>query len=328
MKHILGMDIAKDKLDCCLLCGEQRLEEQFPNTPAGFKRLGKWLRQAGAEPAELRACLEATGIYGEALLRWLFDAGIVAARVNPAQIKHYARSFLARNKTDRLDAFLIAEFARERFASGKLRAWKPPTPERARLRALTRLLSARKEQLGREQRRAKTADRSAQAHTRGMLRAFAKQIAAIEKEIAALIAGAAEFKRKEELLRSIPAVGPVTARIVLAELPEDIANARAGSAYAGLAPERNDSGEKQGRGRMSKTGNPHLRQAMYMPAVSGRKSNPRLKACAERLKARNLTTKQVIGACMHLLLRLCVGVLASGQPFDPNWKAKARAVSA
>ena len=78
-----------------------------------------WLRKAGAESAELGACLEATGIYGEALLRWLFKAGVAAARVNPAQIKHYARSFLARNKTDRLDAAIIAEFGRERFASGK-----------------------------------------------------------------------------------------------------------------------------------------------------------------------------------------------------------------
>lgn len=328
MKNILGVDIAKDKLDCCLLLGERRWEEQFANSPAGFKRLGNWLLKAGAEPAELRACLEATGIYGEALLRWLFEAGIAAARVNPAQIKHYARSFLARNKTDRLDAAIIAEFARERFASGKLRVWAPPAPERERLRALTRLLSARKEQLGREQRRAKTADPSVRAHCRGMLRAFAKQIEAIQKQIAELIAGSAELKRKESLLRSIPAVGPVTAQIVLAELPEDIANARAAAAYAGLAPERNDSGEREGRGRMSKTGNPHLRQAMYMPAVSGRKSNPRLKACAERLRERNLTTKQGIGACMHLLLRLCVGVLASGQPFDPNWKAKARPGSA
>src|SRR5207253_11094463 len=64
-------------------------------------------------PAEPWACMEATGIYGEALLRFLFEAGLTVSKVNPAQIKDYARSLLARNKTDRYDAFIIAEFARE-----------------------------------------------------------------------------------------------------------------------------------------------------------------------------------------------------------------------
>lgn len=323
MKHILGVDIAKDKLDCCLIGGQQgRLDGQFDNNLRGFKQLGRWLKKAGVEPAELGACMEATGIYGEALLRWLFQTGIVAARVNPAQIKHYARSFLARNKTDRLDAWIIAQFAQERFARGKLRMWRPASADQGRLRMLTRLLCARKDQLAREQRRAKTADSFLHGHVRGMLRAFARQIIEIEKEIAELIAKSPELKRKHDLLRTIPAVGPVTAQIVLSELPEDIENARAAAAYAGLAPERNDSGTRQGQGRMSKTGNPRLRQAMYMPAVSGRKSNPRLKACAERLKKKGLTTKQTIGACMHLLLRLCVGVLASGQPFARQWNAR------
>lgn len=120
-------------------------------------------------------------------------------------------------------------------------------------------------------------------------------------------------------------MGPVTAQTVLAELPEDIANARAAAAYAGVTPQREDSGQKKGRARLSKTGNTHLRQALYMPAVSGRKTNPRLKACAQRLTEKGKAPKQTIGACMHLLLRLCVGVMASGKAFDPDWgKAAAR----
>jgi transposase len=142
MKYILGVDIAKDKFDCCLLGGEQKLEKTFSNNPRGCQQLMRWLAKAGSRPVELWACMEATGIYGEALLHFLFAAGLTVSKVNPAQIKHYARSLLARHKTDRQDAVLIAEFARERSHAGKLRVWSPPSPEQARLRALTRLLAA------------------------------------------------------------------------------------------------------------------------------------------------------------------------------------------
>lgn len=323
MKIILGIDIAKDKFDCCLLLAGQKLHQEFANSPRGFKQLLRWLAKAGCERAQLWACMEATGIYGEALLRCLFEAGLTVSKVNPAQIKNYARSLLSRNKTDRQDAFIIAEFARERSASGRLRAWTPPSPLIARLRQLTRLLAARKNQRAREKRRAKMINAELRGHTRAMLRAFDKQIDQIQEEIDALILASPELRRRRSLLRSIPAVGPVTAQTVLAELPEDIANARAAAAYAGLTPQREDSGLKKGRGRLSKTGNAHLRQALYMPAVSGRKTNPRLKACAQRLAQKGKATKQAIGACMHLLLRLCVGVMASGKPFDPAWSQPA-----
>ena len=319
MKFILGMDIAKDKFDCCLLSEGRKFHQEFLNAPRGFKQLLGWLQKADASPAALWACMEATGIYGEALLRFLFEKGLRVSKVNPAQIKHYARSLLSRNKTDRQDAWIIAEFARERSASGQLRIWQPPSPAIARLRQLTRLLAARKGQRAREKRRARMVDRELRAHTRAMLRAFEKQIDAIEAEINALIASSAELKRRHDLLRSIPCVGPVTAQTVLAELPEQIANARAAAAYAGVTPRREDSGQKKGRARLSKTGNAHLRQALYMPASSGRKTNPRLRACAQRLAQKGKTRKLAIGACMHLLLRLCVGVMASGKPFDPHW---------
>jgi len=325
MKHILGVDIAKDKFDCCLLLGEQKLQKQFANSRRGFKELMRWLAKAGAKPAELWACMEATGIYGEALLRWLFEGGVTVSKVNPAQIKHYARSLLARHKTDRQDALMIAEFARERSAAGKLRKWSPPSLEQTRLRALTRLLAVRKEQMAREKRRAKMVDASLRAHTRAMLRSFQKHIEQIQEEIDALIAASPELKRRRDLLQSIPCVGVVTAQTVLAELPGDMASARAAAAYAGLTPQREDSGEKVGRARLSKTGNPHLRQALYMPAVSGRKTNPRLKACAARMLQKGKAPKQAIGACMHLLLRLCFGVLASGEPFQADWNKGATA---
>jgi transposase len=320
MKITLGVDIAKDKFDCCLLVDPMEKPAQFPNTPRGFKQLLRWLAKEGAEASEILACMEATGIYGEALLAFLHQAHIAVSKVNPAQIKHYSRSLLTRNKTDRLDARVIAQFARERFAQGRLRLWSPPRAEVARLRALNRLLMARKEQCARERRRAAMVPKTLRKHTAAMLRSFARHIAEIQAEIDQLIAACPELARKRQLLCSIPCVGPVTAQTVLAELPEDIASARAAAAYAGLTPERQDSGKKQGPARLSKTGNPHLRRAFYMPAVVGRKHNKRIQAQAERLQERGLANGQIIGAGMHLLLRLCYGVMASGQPFDPHWQ--------
>ena len=319
MKHILGIDIAKDKFDCALLSGPGKALKQFHNGPRGFKQLLAWLAEAGATLSELWACMEATGIYGEALLRFLFEAGARVSKVNPAQIKHYARSLLTRQKTDRQDALVIGEFARERAAAGKLRLWSPPSPEQARLRALTRLLGARKEQLAREKRRSRMVDASLAGHIQAMLQSFAEHIARIEKEIEDLVASSPQLRARRKLLMSIPCVGPVTAHTVLAELPAEIDNARAAAAYAGLTPQREESGRKIGRARLSKTGNAHLRQVFYMPAANGR-NNPRLKALGERLKAKGKKGKQVIGACMHLLLRICFGVLASGQPFEADWK--------
>jgi transposase len=320
MKQTLGVDIAKDKFDCCLLGQAKEKEAQFPNNPRGFKQLMRWLAKEKAGPAELLACMEATGIYGEALLAFLYEAKVAVSKVNPAQIKHYARSFLTRNKTDRLDARVIAQFAQERFAKGKLRLWSPLRPEVARLRALNRLLNARKEQLARERRRAAMVPKSVRKHTGAMLRSFQRHMDEIQKEIDELIAACPELCRKHKLLRSIPCVGPVTAQTVLAELPEDIASARAAAAYAGLTPEREDSGQKKGPAHLSKTGNPHLRRAFYMPAVVGRLRNGRLQALAQRLEGRGLATGQIIAAGMHLLLRLCYGVMASGKPYDPRWK--------
>jgi transposase len=318
MKSILGIDIAKDKFDCCLLLGERKFNNQFPNTPRGFKQLMRWLEKLEAPRPELRACMEATGIYGEKLLQWLYEAKVAVSKVNPARIKWYAKSRLARNKTDSLDAYMIAEFCR----TESPRLWRPLPAEQLRLRGLNRLLLARKEQLARERRRAAMLPEEVRGHTRAMLRTFAREIQKLQEEIDGVIAGSAGFTRRKQLLCSIPCVGPVTAQTVLAELPPDIQDARAAAAYAGLTPERVDSGLKVGRGRMSKMGNASLRQAMYMPVVSGRRSNPRLKACASRLEQAGKAKMVVIGACMHLLMRLCFGVLKSGQPFQENWSRR------
>jgi transposase len=315
MKTILGVDIAKDKFDCCLLLGEQRLTMQLPNQATGFRKLLAWLKKAGAHGPDLQVCMEASGCYGQKLARWLFEKGLAVSVVNPARVKYFALSRLARNKTDRVDAFLIAEFCRTQ----QTRLWKPLAPDLQSFRSLTRLLAARKKDLARERCRAATADEFVRADARAMVRLLETRVEKIQEQIDARIQQMPDLAARRDLLCSIPCVGKVTAQTVLAELPQGIQSAREAAAYAGLTPRQNDSGQRKGRARMSKTGNKRLRHAFYLPAVSGRKSNDRLKNCAARLEAKGLCKKQIIGACMHLLMRLCFGVLAGGKPYQRGW---------
>jgi transposase len=123
----LGLDIAKRKFDAALLCDGRNRHKQFPNTPAGFTQLQPWLRQYALSP--VHAALEATGTYGDALALFLHQTGVRVSVINPARIKAFAQSELARNKTDAVDAALIARFT----AAHQPRAWTPPPPAQGRL---------------------------------------------------------------------------------------------------------------------------------------------------------------------------------------------------
>src|SRR5688572_2467728 len=134
---VLGIDIAKAKFVVTLqLPDGTRRRKSCPNTPAGFAQLAAWLQRHGVP--HVHACLEATGTYGDALATWLYDAGHVVSVVNPAIIHAYARTQLARSKTDQIDADLIAHFT----ATQDPPAWAPPAREIRELQALVRRLDA------------------------------------------------------------------------------------------------------------------------------------------------------------------------------------------
>ena len=123
MAAILGIDIAKDTVDICLLRAGQPPESgQITNHPTGFKQLGRLVKKR--KVTTLHACMEATGQYGEALAQWLYEQGYAVSIVNPYRIHAYAKSQLRRNKTDKLDAALIADFCRTQAPP----LWTPPTP--------------------------------------------------------------------------------------------------------------------------------------------------------------------------------------------------------
>jgi transposase len=309
-KTILGLDVSKDKLDACLLLSTPR-HLTVPNTPAGHLRLLAWAAEAGP----LHLCLEATSTYGFAVARHAHAAGQAVSVLQPLAVQRYAQATLSRNKTDRLDAALIADYGRTQ----QPRAWTPPTAAQAQLQAQSRLRAELvQSRQGWANRRA-TAHASVRGPLQKLIRSLDRQIARLDAALAHTLRQDPALHAQAELLRSIPAVGPVLCAGLLAELPADLRHARAATAYAGLNPRQRESGSSlRGRTCLSKVGNARLRRLLYVPALAALRCNPVLRDQAARLAARGKTGKVRVAAVMRKLLCLCVGVLRSGEPWNPT----------
>lgn len=313
----LGIDIAKLSFQVALLRdGKSRLR-QFPNTPKGFAQLLTWLRHHNA--SHTHACMEATGSYGDDLAFFLHQAGHTLSVVNPARIKGFAQAELSRNKTDKLDAALIARFC----AQQQPEAWLPPPAEIRHLQGLLRRLEALQEMRQQEVNRLEQVGKQDVIHE-----SLVKMISTLDAEIARLRQLIKEhidqhpgLKRDRELLMSIPGIGELTAAWLLSEVQvENYASARQVAAHSGLTPRHYESGTSvKGRTRISKTGNARLRKALYMPALTARRYNPIIGAFCERLKERGKRPMEIIAAAMRKLLHIAYGVLKSGKAFDPSF---------
>lgn len=319
--QVVGIDVAKQSLEVCLLLQEKPQHRQFPNTPAGHRALDRWLQRQAA-PA-LPVCLEATGQYGQAVAEFLHHQGHAVSVVNPARIKAFGQSQLRRNKTDRADAQLIAQFC----ASQRPLRWTPPPASFRDLQALVRhledLQSMRQQEANRRLSGVTTARVVAdlQAHVRFL----DQQIEQVQQAMQEHIERHPDLRRQQQLLVSIPGIGRLTAAKLLGEIRavSEFESARQLAAYAGLTPRNFVSGSSiHKKSRLSKTGNAHVRKILYLPAVSARRWNPIIQAFCQRLSSSGLTALQQIGAAMRKLLHLVYGILKSGKPFDPNYLAR------
>ncbi len=312
---VLGIDISKASFDVVLLTDEQSkgLHKVFPNTPRGFEELKAWLARRGAE--QLHACLESTGSYGVPLAEHLVADGYTVSVVNPRRIKHYAKSRLSRNKTDKQDAFVIARFCLKE----QPEPWVPSAPEVKQLQALVRRLEDLKDLKQQEENRLEaTLDGAVKDSVESMIAYLNEQISAVEAAIDDHIDRYPSLKRDAELLESIPGIGRITARKLLAEITfAHFGSARELASFVGLTPKQNLSGTSlRGRGRLSKIGSSNLRKALYFPAVNARRFNPVIQSFCKNLLDKGKPMMVVVCAAMRKLLHLAFGVIKSGKPFD------------
>lgn len=324
--RVLGIDVAKKTLDIVLSDGLQMSYSQFANTASGHEQLGLWLQKQHAHAVYV--CLEATGQYGEGVAEYLYLQGFQVSVVNPARIKHYGSSKLRRNKTDKADAQLIAEYC----LSQKPAPWSPPPTSFKDLQALVRHLEDL--QVNRQQevnRLASGVQNSIViASVKALLNFLDEQIKLTKKAIQAHIDSHAELIRMQALLDTIPGIGKLTAAKLLGEIRNimDFQNARQLAAYAGLTPRNFLSGTSvHKKSRLSKTGNSNLRHILYLPAIVAKRHNPIVNTFCTRLSQSGLRPMEVIGAAMRKLLHLIYGILKTGRPFDPNYLNQVNAVS-
>ncbi len=153
MQSVLGIDVSKDKLDIILRSGEKKQHQVISNDLKGYQYLERWLLNNSV--GQVHVCLEATGQYGERIAEYMYARGYLVSVVNPARIKRYGESKLHRNKTDKADADLIAEFCQKE----KPTCWKPLSPELKHLRALVRRLNDLKTNRRQEINRLKSGER-------------------------------------------------------------------------------------------------------------------------------------------------------------------------
>ena len=321
MQNILGIDVSKDEHDLVLVKEGRQYHRVINNDSGGFKSLSDWLDRHLV--TNVQACMEATGQYGEALAEYLYDRDQLVSVVNPARIKRYGQSKLHRNKNDKADAQLIAEFCLKEEPG----TWKPLSPEIKHLRALIRRLYALKTNLRQEKNRKGSGEKDPWVIEDLMkhIEYLKERIKATEKELGDLIKKSPELKFKHDLLTSIKGIGPLTARTLLAEVGDFSAfeNAPQLAAFAGLTPKNYRSGSSVfKKSQITKEGRVELRRCLYMPAMVALNHNPVIQSLAERMKKTNHHKMEIIVAAMKKLLHLAYGVLKTQLPFDPNYGAQ------
>jgi transposase len=312
----VGIDIAKAHFDVARLADGKHKHKKFANTPEGFALFAEWL--AGFGPGGAHICMEATGAYSMPLAEFLVARGFHVSVVNPAQVAAFAKSELSRAKTDKADAKLIARYA----LAMRPPLWIPPPPEIRELQALLRRLESLLEMQRMEQNREDTAAPAVAGSIQAVLATLEGEARAVREAIRRHIDSHPGLSHRAGLLESIPGVGGATAAWLLTLFSghHGFGNAKQAVAFAGLAPRLRQSGQWAGRTRLSKTGDPLLRKALYMPALTALTFNPAIRAFCQRLKANSKPGKSYVCAAMRKLIHIAFAILKSGKPFDPEYQ--------
>jgi transposase len=320
MKYI-GVDVSKEKLDCCLLrdaADLKRKNKVVANSVPGIGSLLSFIDKEGIDRGEVHVVMEGTGVYHQLAAEALCDAGVNVSIVNPAQIKDFGRGLAVRTKNDSKDSFVLARYG----ALVQPPRWTPPPAEARLLQAYIAREDAVKKDIQREKnRREKSlvgrAPEDVMLSIDETITFLEDQLKALRKKIDAHIKKHPGLKEDMKLLTSIPAVGPEVGHRMLSVMHNHrFRAAEQLAAYLGIVPiERQSGSSLHGRPKMSKAGPGAMRAVLYMPAVSALTWNPHIRALRDRLVAKGKSPKAIVGAAMRKLVHLCFGVLKTRTPY-------------
>jgi transposase len=308
----IGIDVSKATLDIA----EQPSGKQWQvaNTAAAIEALVEQLAALTPE----RVVLEASGGYETLLVGALAGALLPVVVVNPRQVRDFARALGELAKTDRIDAQVLARFGQA------IRPELRPLAD-ATTRALRALVSRRRqlqEMLVAEQNRlVSAAVQDAPEALREQLAQHIEwlrgQLADTDDQLRGQVQASPVWREREDLLRTIPGIGPVSASTLLSQLPElGQLDRKAIAKLVGVAPLNHDSGTLQGRRRVW-GGRAEVRAVLYMAALVATRHNPLIRAFYTRLKASGKPAKVALVACARKLLLVCNSILRSATPWRP-----------
>jgi transposase len=310
MEHacFVGIDVSKAHLDVHVRPTGDSF--RVSHDDAGFATL---LERVRPLPPTV-VVLEATGGYEIPLAATLAGAGLPVAIVNPRQIRHFARATGQLAKTDLLDARVIALFAEAIRPTPRL------IPDE-QAQALGEVIARRRqlvEMLGAElNRRRLLRDRRLQHHLDAHIAWLEEALRRLDHDLTTLIRSTPMWREADDLLRSVPGIGPVTASTLIADLPElGRLDRRRIAALVGLAPIARDSGIFRGR-RMIFGGRGHIRRVLYMATLTAIKHNPAIRAFHQRLVAAGRPGKVALTAAMRKLLTILNAMLRDHRPWQP-----------
>jgi transposase len=314
-----GVDVGKELLDASARRDGGRIETaQFTNDANGHRKLCAWLTKRGRSA---RVVLESTGTYSLDVALALYRArGIEVMVANPRLVKNFADALLQRSKTDKISAEVMREFC-ERM---EFVAWRPPSNEVLKLRALARRISTLSDQHAAEINRLHAVRASSEAVGEVVndievnLRHLDRRMELLKGEALALVASVPELERALRHVISVRGFAEASAIQLLAELlvlPADM-SARQWVAHAGLDVRSYQSGSSvQYRPRISKVGNSRIRRALYMPALVAVRHEPSVQGFFETLTARGKKPMVAYVAVMRKLLHAIYGMLKNNQDF-------------
>lgn len=324
---IIGIDVSKEKIDCAWLREIETNKVKtkvLKNKPEGFKSLIEWaLVNTKHSIDETHFVMEATGIYHEALAYALHGAGAIVSVVNPAYMRSYAKSLGKRSKTDKIDSAVIARYG----ATQTPTPWQPEPDEIRQLKALITRHEAIEKDIQRESNRLEKAEiTQISVEVIGSIKMVIEELTKEKNRIRKLIDDHIDqnpqLKKDRAYLESIPSVGPVVARYMIALIRSRyFKTAKQCSAFIGLNPVMHESGTSvKGRPRLSKMGNAKIRAKLYMAAVVAIQHNPDIKQQYERLLKNGKSKMSALCAAMRKLVQICFGVLKHQTPYQPQVK--------
>jgi len=309
VEAFVGIDVSKDTLDVHIAPSGVSLHETYDEE--GIEKIIEALK--AARPTLI--VLEATGGLEVRLACELSAAGLTVAIINPRQARDFAKATGRLAKTDRVDAAMLADFAKA------IRPEARPLKD-ADARALEDMVNRRRQLIAmrvQEMLRLNTAESKAlQKSLKTHIAWLEKQIAAVDNNLNTQLRASDVWRAKDDVLKGIPGIGAITSLTLLSKCPElGRLNRREIAALVGVAPLANDSGKHRGK-RSIWGGRAEVRAVLYMAVLSAMRFNPDIKAFAERLKAKGKAAKVVIVACMRKLLTIMNAMLKNMKPWTPQ----------